>query len=371
MQLNFLLETSTSGGRAAPRTVVLTDLSSVREAGTMPLLHTKPYAHPDCQAGEPSSHDFERHATLVTLLQIMLGEGTSPKWSKETWSTSPPTMSAKIDQLQRDAELKPQDPQTSTLLAKLSDLFAPLKEMGGIEAGEVHEFPGYEQVRRALDDAYKEFRTQVDPNVTSDKHVVTGGDHIDRGAWQIASNSRIYSWIQILQKDEFVTFRSGFGECKKQLIHYLGNLKTSIGTVDGAMQRNAAMCLGRDIAEVLCIHLLRRRYANGAPPRPVTLATLGAEYVGGKPWFHDRMKDINNDASRPAAWVTHSIFPRRTSLSRLCRAIDDLYKMGKPFHHANTREAKPSDVDALLGVLHELFRKDDEREPARQSRILT
>jgi hypothetical protein len=309
----------------------------------------------------------------VTLLQIMLGEGTSPKWSKETWSTSPPTMSAKIDQLQRDVELKPQDPQTSTLLTKLSDLFAPLKAMGGIEAGEVHEFPGYEQVLRALDDAYKEFRTQVDPNVTSDKHVVTGGDHIDRGAWQIASNSRIYSWIQILQKDEFVTFRSGFDECKKELIRELEKLKVSIGTVDGAMQRKAAMALGRDIAETLCIHLLRRRYANGArpPPRPVTLATLGAEYVNGKAWFHKRMTEINNDAQWGARWVTHSLFPLQTSLSRLCRAIDDLYKMGKPFHHANAREAKPSDVDALLDVLHELFRKDDEREPARQSRILT
>ena len=123
---NFLVVTTTSGGRAAPRTVVLTDLGSVRKEGTAVALSTWPYAHRECVNGAPSRHAFERYATLIVLLQIMLGqpsEGEVEQWGRPSGKTLQEKYSGLRDEPAFDNDLK------QALVPDLINLFRPLDQM--------------------------------------------------------------------------------------------------------------------------------------------------------------------------------------------------------------------------------------------------
>ena len=100
---NFLVVSSVTGGRGAPRTVVLTDLGYVREEGAPVTLGSMPYQQ--CKRGDRSQHKFERMATLITLLQIMLGLPSGEEVLK--WGTPEgPSLNDKINALSDERELR-------------------------------------------------------------------------------------------------------------------------------------------------------------------------------------------------------------------------------------------------------------------------
>ena len=143
--LNFLVASSTSGGRAAPRTVVLTDLSNVRGLGQPVKTYTRPYAPRECQTDAPSRHEFERHATLMTLLQILLGKQSGNE--VEHWGQPGPMgtpILEVINQLRVDPELKEQTHTQNGLVADLINFFRPLN-------GPLERLPSYETMRDSLE----------------------------------------------------------------------------------------------------------------------------------------------------------------------------------------------------------------------------
>lgn len=324
--------------------------------------------------GEPSRHEYERHATLVTLLQIMLGApsgGDTQQWGQP----GQPSLHDKCLALREDEQLKVHEGQNN-LLAQLVHLF-------GTIAYDLSKLPSYESIRQALESAHAEFRNWSDPSVTSARQVSINGVDKDRGAWQAGLTVMIKTWLAALEKNEYLTFKmnGSYGTCKVQLMDVLKEFRNSFGEAGGHMDRKAMFAKARDISDLLLIHLLRRRQAKGQPP-PQPPKTLN-ELLGASsrdPWFYKCLKLVEADAQQqppptwlkpPSPWANaagvgagaSAGVVKKSHLIRLCNALKHLHEVANDAHHGATAHASftasYSDVQTrLIDPLHEIFRED-------------
>lgn len=146
---NFLVVSSVTGGRAAPRSVVLTDLGYAREEGAPVTLGSWPYQQ--CKRGEPSQHAFERFATLVTLLQIMLGMSSEDvlHWGTPTGTSLMDAINLLSDvrELKATAILRPEveDGEIGKeILPNLKNIFHSL-------LGPTANIPSYDEIKSSLE----------------------------------------------------------------------------------------------------------------------------------------------------------------------------------------------------------------------------
>ena len=310
---NFLVVSAVTGGRAAPRNVVLTDLGCVREAGQPVLLGSWPYQQ--CERGAGSRHEFERFATLITLLQIMLDTPSGDEllqWGKP----GGPTL---MDKIREFTVLRPEleDGQVggqSDILPVSSRLFPALTEVSvrnqalradqeaSLEYVAVsHSLPSaillplaHSLLTCPTTGAYASSTTRgPTPGVTTKKDAMIGGKKVNRNSWQEEAGSTLQNYIDALEKmDEFNTFQ-GIEAVSTSVVAHLKQIRSSVGAPGFSMNRKAMLSEARDLAEALLIHMLRRRHAGGNVPRKRgDGAKLNATYVNGKAWFHERKSEI-------------------------------------------------------------------------------
>ena len=220
--------------------------------------------------------------------------------------------------------------------------------------------------------------------MTSQQHVrIAPGTSglVDRTTWQNECSIELLKVINKIEAKEFDTFKNGYDGCRLKVAEHVKQIRKHVGTSEGSMSRRQMLAQGRDLAEALLVHLLRRRFSDGhSPGREWTRAELGAESF---PWFHQRRKEVEQDLRKTPLppWLSKSNSPwqvdpqdgiESSNISRCLRMIEELYKIGSEWKHDRNQALEPTHQQAneYLQKQQELFFMDDSRPKGKKQRIL-
>lgn len=233
----------------------------------------------------------------------------------------------------------------------------------------------------------EQFRNWTNPDMTSQQHVrVAPGPLglVDRTTWQNECSIELNKVINNIEAREFDTFKNGYDGCRLKVAEHVKQIRKHVGPSEGSMSRRQMLAQGRDLAEALLVHLLRRRYSEGhLPCREWTRTELNAEYVRDKGWFHPRRKEVEQDLKKTPLppWLSKSNSPwhvdpqdriESSNISRCLRMIEELYSIGSKWKHDTNKDLEPThqEADVYLQKLRELFSRDDSRPRGKKERIL-